>query len=337
MAASREPTPDETTARDTTVDSGGVAIAVRDHGGGGPPVVLLHGGGGNLLAWEQVAPRLTGSNRVLAVDLRGHGHSGDGPWEWEAVLDDLEAVSEHFRLDTPAVVGHSLGGMLAGMWARRNPDCPAAVSLDGHRSAVTHEPNYAGMPPERLRQDLERLRAMFTAQAEMMSRPLTAEQVEALLQQQRALAAAHGADAHAVLEATRRGLTTRDGQTWMRPNAEITATLQTAPEFADSLPIFAQVTAPFLIVVAARNLPGLPEDLRELMDAFRAGLRRDLAALTTQHPNLHVQELDASHGMLQEHPARIAALITAFLSEHHAARAHADAAPPRHAPPTPRT
>lgn len=246
----------------TLVRSGTVDIAVRDHGGDGPPVLLLHGAGGDLSAWQTLAPQL--NVRAVAVDLRGHGQSGDGAWEWDAVLDDLDAVTDHLGLDAPAVVGHSLGGMLAGMWARRHPDCPAAVSLDGHRSAATRPENYAGLPAGRVEADLAKLTAVFTAQERMIT----------------------------------------------RPNREILAALRSSAEFADSLPVFAEITSPFLVVLATRNLPGIPPDLVALMDAHRAGLRRDLAVLA----NVRVHELDASHAMLAERPTELAAVINAFLA-----------------------
>ena len=146
---------------DTTVPAPDARIAVRDHGGDGPPVLLLHGAGGNLLQWAGFAPLLTPTHRVVTMDLRGHGRSEDVPWAWDGALDDVEAVVEHLALGSPAVVGHSLGGMLAGAWARRHPDCPAAVSLDGHRSVDTDPANYSGLPEDRLQDDLGRLRAAF--------------------------------------------------------------------------------------------------------------------------------------------------------------------------------
>ncbi|WP_434446090.1 alpha/beta fold hydrolase [Lentzea sp. E54] len=144
-------------------------LAATDFGGEGRPFLLLHGLGGDRSVWAPLAPHLDG--RAVAVDLRGHGESPDGPWEWEAVLDDLDATTLHFGLGNPVVVGHSLGGVLASRWALRHPSCPAAVSLDGHRSATTHPANYEGLPAGEVTEGLARLNALFTAQLEMITRP----------------------------------------------------------------------------------------------------------------------------------------------------------------------
>ncbi|HEX7306037.1 alpha/beta hydrolase [Lentzea sp.] len=237
-------------------------LAAREHGTDGRPFLLLHGLGGDSSAWETLAPHLDG--RAVAVDLRGHGESPDGPWDWEAVLDDLDDTAVHFGLDNPVVVGHSLGGILAAMWALRHPECPAAISLDGHRSATTDPANYAGLPDDRLHAGLARLNAIFTAQLETVT----------------------------------------------RPDRSITSVLRTAPEFLDALPVFAKVTSPFLLVLATRNLP-VPPDLLPLMDAHRAGLRRDLPAVC---PNVDVHEIDATHGMVVEQPHEVAAVVNHFVS-----------------------
>lgn len=299
--------------RDLTVCST-VELAVRDHGGDGPAVLLLHGGGGNLLQWEDIAAILRSSHRVVALDLRGHGQSGGGPWEWNAVLDDLEAVIEHCDLGDPAVVGHSLGGMLAGMWSRRHPDCPGAVSLDGHRSAATYPENYAEMPPEQVHSDLSQLRALFDAQMQMMATPLNAEQVEAMLNQQRVLAPQIGLDAEQQVAQARRNLAVHNGLASIRPDVSIASTLRDAPEFLDCLPVFAEVTSPFLLVMATRNPPGLPPQFAALMDAYRAGLRRDLVDITRRHPTFKVHEIAASHAMVAEQPRQVADLVAEFLA-----------------------
>ncbi|RDI17842.1 alpha/beta fold hydrolase [Lentzea flaviverrucosa] len=234
-------------------------LAATDFGGDGQPFLLLHGLGGDRSAWEALAPRLDG--RAVAVDLRGHGESDDGAWDWEAVLDDLDETAVHFGLDSPVVVGHSLGGILAGLWALRHPTCPAAVSLDGHRSATTHPENYAGLPADEVASGLAKLNALFTAQLEVVT----------------------------------------------RPDRSITSVLRTSPEFLDALPVFAEASCPFLLVLATRNLP-VPADLLPLMDAHRAGLRRDLP------PNVRVHEIDATHGMVSERPAEVAEVVNHFVS-----------------------
>lgn len=118
---------------DHLIPSAGVDIAVRDHAGDGPAVVLLHGGGRTMEDWRPVVPPLVEAGlRVVTADLRGHGRSGPALWSWPAALDDLTRVVDHRGLEAPAVVGHSLGGLVAALWATGHPECPLAANLDGH-------------------------------------------------------------------------------------------------------------------------------------------------------------------------------------------------------------
>jgi pimeloyl-ACP methyl ester carboxylesterase len=80
----------------------------------------------------------------VAVDLRGHGGTPVAPWTWDLVLDDLAAVVDALGLQRPAVVGHSLGGMVAALWAAGHGTCPLAVNLDGHGNP-TRSDQYAGL------------------------------------------------------------------------------------------------------------------------------------------------------------------------------------------------
>ncbi|WP_182908856.1 alpha/beta fold hydrolase [Microbispora sp. H13382] len=45
---------------------------------------------------------------------------------------DVAAVAEEYGLHRPMIVGHSLGGMFAALWAGEHAECPLAVNLDGH-------------------------------------------------------------------------------------------------------------------------------------------------------------------------------------------------------------
>ncbi|WP_174567356.1 alpha/beta fold hydrolase [Actinomadura kijaniata] len=276
---------------DVTLTDHTIPLAVRDHGGDGPPVLLLHGLGGTLDAWREVAPPLTAAHRVVAMDLRGHGLSGDAPWEWDAALDDIEAVVDRLGLGAPAVVGQSLGGMLALLWAARHPECPAVVNLDGLRSAENEPGNYPGLDPALVERELARLKAAFDAQQAAMTRPVPAEQVATL---------------------PPRAVTTLDGDSYRRPGPELLAAVRYSPHFRDAVPALPKVRCPALIVLATQDPPGMPGG--ELMEALRRGVRRDLAPVTEAHPHIRVVELDAGHDMVREKPDDVTRLITDFLA-----------------------
>jgi pimeloyl-ACP methyl ester carboxylesterase len=80
----------------------------------------------------------------------------------------------------------------------------------------------------------------------------------------------------------------------------------------DLRPAYAGTRCPLLLVLATADLPE-QEPFRDLYAAYRRHLERQLAAIT--NPNLHVVRLDgASHAMVAEQPAEIAALIADFLT-----------------------
>jgi pimeloyl-ACP methyl ester carboxylesterase len=93
---------------------------------GAPVVLCVHGLGGSALNWALLAPFLSGSHRVLAVDLFGHGGSGVPTGSRpDAVTADRRLLDRFVRevVREPVVLlGHSMGGVLAVLQAAAAPE-----------------------------------------------------------------------------------------------------------------------------------------------------------------------------------------------------------------------
>lgn len=100
--------------------------------GEGEPVVLLHSGGMSSRQWKRLADILATTHRVVAPDFLGSGESP--PWHdadpFEPAMD-VEAIAEVVgELDAPFhLVGHSYGGFVALMLARRSPGRIRSLAL----------------------------------------------------------------------------------------------------------------------------------------------------------------------------------------------------------------
>jgi len=92
--------------------------------GTGAPVVVLHGGLGNTELIEGVVAHLARTQRVIAVDLQGHGRTADidRPFSCEAMADDIAALLRYLKVPKADIVGYSLGGSVALRTAIQHPE-----------------------------------------------------------------------------------------------------------------------------------------------------------------------------------------------------------------------
>ncbi|HEU4346739.1 MAG TPA: alpha/beta hydrolase [Actinoplanes sp.] len=297
----------EAVINDRLIDAGELPIAVRDFGGLNPPLVLLHGAGGNLANMTTLARALRPRFRVITMDLRGHGRSGDGPWSWDAALADLAAVVVQTELRNPAVVGHSLGGMIAALWGQRHPESAGVVSLDGN-PAPTRPDQLSGLDTAKAEAELARLHHVFDTMQAGIGRVIEADQLADLVERQQMAARDMGANEKVWIEGFRRNLVHRNGQTSMRPSSGTAAELRTLMNDLDLGLVYAGVTCPALVVLATRNLPE-QEPFADLYAAYR----RYLVAQVQQAGVPFLQLEDASHAMVIEQPGALATLIGDFL------------------------
>lgn len=128
------------------VDVEGRRLHVRCEGAGAPTVVLEAGAANGSLSWYEVQPEIAKFTRVCAYDRAGHGWSDPGrrPRTPSVIASELHGLLAAARVPGPyVVVGHSLGGFYARMFATRYRDQVTGLVL----VESTHTDHFDRLPP----------------------------------------------------------------------------------------------------------------------------------------------------------------------------------------------
>ena len=97
----------------------------------GPVVLALHGITATHMEFLKVAEHLAGAAQLIAPDFRGRGGSNPaaGPWGMDEHAHDMVPVLDAIGADQAIVVGHSMGGYVAGCLAELHADRVSRVIL----------------------------------------------------------------------------------------------------------------------------------------------------------------------------------------------------------------
>lgn len=121
---------------DKTLSLDGLTVSYLEDGqNNGRTLLLLHGGIGDArLYWKPVLPLLAVEDfRIIAPDLPGFGQSQVLPvMRIDTLLHWLKSFLDRLGVDQAVVIGNSLGGLIARLFAAANPQLvPAVILLNG--------------------------------------------------------------------------------------------------------------------------------------------------------------------------------------------------------------
>jgi pimeloyl-ACP methyl ester carboxylesterase len=99
--------------------------------GDGEPVVLVHGLSESGASWAPIVDRLSAANRVVVVDLPGHGRSArSGSYDVSDLAGAVAATIAFEGIEGARLVGHSLGGVVVSAVAASGFPIRSVVNVD---------------------------------------------------------------------------------------------------------------------------------------------------------------------------------------------------------------
>src|SRR5262245_61853170 len=99
--------------------------------GAGEALVFIHGVGLNADAWYPQIEAFASTNRVIAIDVLGHG--GSAAPQADATLDtyveQLSQLLDGLGIKAATIVGHSMGGLVALGFAQKHPERTLRIAV----------------------------------------------------------------------------------------------------------------------------------------------------------------------------------------------------------------
>lgn len=112
--------------KDGFAESNGVKIYYRTFGKGIPVLIINGGPGLNSDGFADLAKTLSAHNQTIIYDQRGTGRSvmqkiDASTMTMQFMIDDIENLRKHLKIERWIILGHSFGGMLASYYATIHP------------------------------------------------------------------------------------------------------------------------------------------------------------------------------------------------------------------------
>lgn len=98
-----------------------------------PPIVCVHGYTGSAQAFNALARHLQVRFHIFALDVRGHGESAWSPagaYQYADQAGDLAAFADRLGLDKFALIGTSMGGVIAMTYAAEHAERLSGLAIN---------------------------------------------------------------------------------------------------------------------------------------------------------------------------------------------------------------
>src|SRR5262249_44443860 len=115
--------------RGTVKAEDGLTLVYETQGKGKTALIFLHGWCGERAYWKNQINVFANEYRAIALDQAGHGESGKERKEWtiESLAGDVESLVKALGIKRAILVGHSMGGPVSLVAAKRMPGTIVAV------------------------------------------------------------------------------------------------------------------------------------------------------------------------------------------------------------------
>ncbi|XP_066517305.1 serine hydrolase-like protein [Hoplias malabaricus] len=268
-----------------------------DHG---RPVLCIHGWSDNSGSFNTLIPLLPSDWRCLAIDLPGHGLSSHRPagafYSFPYYVADMRRVIEAVQWKRFSIIGHSMGGNIAGLFCALYPEMvEAVVLLDSYGFLPAHMKKING----NLRKGIDEMIEYDKKMDERKERVYTYEAAKERLKA--ANPSLSDQSAQVLLE---RGVQQVDGGVVFRRDIRINLTNIARMDVEQSLYLQEQIKAKVLVLRASQGLLKIFPQPKDLYSRLQKGWEATGSTIVTVEGDHHVHLND---------PAVVAPVITDFL------------------------